>query len=166
MRKCFGRCRCLLGMLLIAMTLLQSREIVLADTPDHLGETIDGSILTDDMKAEDTAQTLLRYSHLYRGTIEISNNGNGYVGIYGTTQCYVTCDKVRTYLYLERSKGDGNFASYKSWEYSATNTNILTKSFSYKVEKGYYYRLRGFHSCTEDGTAESLGTCTNGIYIG
>ena len=35
-----------------------------------------------------------------------------------------------------------------------------------KVEKGYYYRLRGYHSCTKNGVTENGGSSTNGIYIG
>ena len=35
-----------------------------------------------------------------------------------------------------------------------------------KVEKGYYYRLRGYHSCTKSGVTENGGSSTNGIYIG
>ena len=35
-----------------------------------------------------------------------------------------------------------------------------------KVEKGYYYRLRGYHSCKKNGVTENGGSRTDGIYIG
>lgn len=46
------------------------------------------------------------------------------------------------------------------------NTNSLYFSTQIKVEKGYYYRLRGYHSCTKSGVTENGGSSTNGIYIG
>lgn len=130
------------------------------------GEEIDGSVLTTDLEAEDIYQNRMRSSYLCSGTVKITNKGNGSVGIYGSTDCYVDCDTVKTYIYLERSKGDGAFSSYRSWEYSTTNTFTLSKSFTYPVETGYYYRLRGYHSCTKNGVTENGGTRTNGIYIG
>ena len=33
-----------------------------------------------------------------------------------------------------------------------------------KVEKGYYYRLRGYHSCTKNGVIENGGS-SNGWYL-
>ncbi|MGN0315663.1 MAG: DUF6147 family protein [Fusicatenibacter sp.] len=148
------------------MITLQNAEVVRADALDYLGDTVDDSILVDEIESEDVYENRLRSSYLYSGTVKITNNGNGYVGIYGSTDCYVDCDKVKTYIYLERSTGNGAFSSYRSWEYSSTNTCTLSKSFTYPVEKGYYYRLRGYHSCTKNGTTENAGTRTNGIYIG
>ena len=46
------------------------------------------------------------------------------------------------------------------------NTASLYMSKELKVEKGYYYRLRGYHSCTKSGVTENGGSSTNGIYIG
>ena len=103
---------------------------------------------------------------MYNGFIKITNNGNGVVGIGGSTSCYVTCDVVKLNLYLERSKGDSNFSSYKSFTYTVENDNSLTRGMNYAVEKGYYYRLRGYHYASKDGKAENLISRTDGIYIG
>lgn len=46
------------------------------------------------------------------------------------------------------------------------NTDCLYFSTQIKVEKGYYYRLRGYHSCTKNGVTENGGSVTDGIYIG
>lgn len=153
-------------MVLLALMLAVNVDVVKADANEYLGEVLDGSVLTDDAEAEDEYLNRLRSSYLCSGRVKIANNGNGYVGIYGSTDCYVDCDTVKTYIYLERSTGNGAFSSYKSWEYSTKNACTLSKSFSYPVEKGYYYRLRGYHSCTKNGVTENAGTCTDGIYIG
>ncbi len=148
------------------LTLSLNGKIVYAEEPRYLGSVVDGSVLTDANEAEDFQQTRLRNSYLYNGFIKITNNGNGVVGIGGSTSCYVTCDVVKLNLYLERSKGDSNFSSYKSFTYTVENDNSLTRSRNYAVEKGYYYRLRGYHYASKDGKAENLISRTNGIYIG
>lgn len=166
MKKTFGKWGCILAMFIGILTLSLSQENVYAEEPQHLGDVIDESVLTDDDEAEDTQFTRLRNSYLMQGFIKITNNGNGIVGIGGTTDCYVTCDTVKLNLYLERSKGDTGFSSYKSFEYTTYNTNLFGKSFNYVVEKGYYYRLRGYHYASKNGVGESLISRTDGIYIG
>ena len=148
------------------LTLSLNGKIVYAEEPRYLGSVVDGSVLTDANEAEDFQQTRLRNSYLAQGFIKITNNGNGVVGIGGSTSCYVTCDVVKLNLYLERSKGDSNFSSYKSFTYTTYNDSTLTRSRNYAVEKGYYYRLRGYHYASKDGKAENLGSRTDGIYIG
>lgn len=148
------------------LTLSLNGKTVYAEEPQYLGKVVDGSVLTDADEAEDFQQTRLRNSYLYNGFIKITNNGNGVVGIGGSTSCYVTCDVVKLNLYLERSKGDSNFSSYKSFTYTTYNDSTLTRGMNYAVEKGYYYRLRGYHYASKDGKAENLISRTNGIYIG
>lgn len=166
MKKAFGKWGCILAMFIGVLTLSLNEKTIYASEPQYLGEIVDGSVLTNDMEAEDYQQIRLKNSYLYDGFIKITNNGNGIVGIGGSTNCFVTCDVVKLNLYLERSKGDSNFSSYKSFTYTAYNTNALGKSLNYAVEKGYYYRLRGYHYASKNGKAENLGSRTNGIYIG
>lgn len=166
MKKTFGKLGWILAMFIGVFTLSLNEKTVYADEPQYLGTVIDGSVLTDQSEAEDLQQTRLRNSYLAQGFVKITNKGNGVVGIGGSTTCFVTCDTVKFNLYLERSKGDSNFSSYKSFTYTANNAHSLTKSLSYAVEKGYYYRLRGYHYASKDGKAENLISRTNGIYIG
>ena len=170
MKRTFGKWGCILAMFVGILALSLNQKEVYAEEPaeelQYLGQVIDGSVLTNDEEVEDTQFSRLRNSYLMSGFIKIVNNGNGIVGIGGSTSCYVTCDTVKLNLYLERSKGDTGFYSYKSFEYTATNTNSLTKGFNYVVEKGYYYRLRGYHYASKNGVGENLGSVTDGIYIG
>ena len=165
MKKSFWKWGCMLAVFAGVLTLSLNGKKVYAEEPRYLGSVVDGSVLTDANEAEDFQQTRLRNSYLYNGFIKITNNGNGVVGIGGSTSCYVTCDVVKLNLYLERSKGDSNFSSYKSFTYTVENDNSLTRGMNYAVEKGYYYRLRGYHYASKDGKAENLISRTDGIYI-
>lgn len=166
MKKSFGKWGCILVIFFAVFMTALNEETVYADEPQYLGTEINGSVLTDQSEAEDLQQSRLRNSYLAQGFVKITNNGNGVVGIGGSTTCFVTCDVVKLNLYLERSKGDSNFSSYKSFTYTANDTNSLGRSMNYAVEKGYYYRLRGYHYASENGKAENLISRTNGIYIG
>ena len=151
---------------LLVLTMAFNTINVQAGALDYLGNTIDGSELTNATEAIGNYQSVARSTYLHQGFVRITNNGNGYVGIFGGTECNVTCNTVKLNIYLERSKGDGNFYSYMKWENIDYNTNSLYMGKEVKVEKGYYYRLRGYHSCTKNGVLENGGSSTNGIYIG
>ena len=139
---------------------------VQAESLDYLGNTIDGSVLTKDDDALGTYKSVARSTYLLEGFVRITNNGNGYIGITGGTECNVSCNTVKLNVYLERSSGPEDFYSYQKWEKVAYNTDSLYFSTQIKVEKGYYYRLRGYHSCTKNGVLENGGSRTDGIYIG
>lgn len=151
-------------MLVLAMSL--NVVNVEADALDYLGDTIDGSVLTNDLESSGDYQSVARSTYLHQGFVRITNNGNGYVGIAAGTECNVTCNTVKLNVYLERSKGDGNFYSYEKWGKVDYNTESLYMGTQVKVEKGYYYRLRGYHSCKKNGVTENGGSRTDGIYIG
>ena len=151
-------------MLVLAMSL--NVVNVEADALDYLGDTIDGSVLTNDLESSGDYQSVARSTYLHQGFVRITNNGNGYIGITGGTECNVSCNTVKLNVYLERSSGPEDFYSYRKWEKVAYNTDSLYFSTQIKVEKGYYYRLRGYHSCTKNGVLENGGSSTNGIYIG
>lgn len=166
MKKTFGGWKVLFAAFALILTFGVTKEPAYAETPDHLGEMLDGSKLTEDQESEDTETPRLRSSFLAQGFVKITNNGNGKVGIGGSTDCFVTCDVVKLNLYLERTKGDTGFSSYRSYEYVAYNENLLARSLTCSVEKGYYYRLRGYHYASKGGQAENLISRTDGIYIG
>ena len=151
---------------LFALTMSLNAVNVQAEALDYLGQTIDGSILTDKLESSGEYLSVARSTYLHQGTVRITNNGGGYVGIFGGTECNVSCNTVKLNVYLERSNGNGNFYSYQKWENVEYNTNSVYMSKQVKVEKGYYYRLRGYHSCTKNGVIEKNFSVTDGIYIG
>lgn len=142
-------------------------ENVRADALDYLGKELDGSILTDDTESIGQYQNMARSTqYLLQGIVKITNNGGGKIGVGGFTLCTQTCSNVKLYLYLEQAKGDGGFYSYKSWKKESTNVDSLSFATELSVPKGYYYRLRGYHSCTKNGKTETGSSTTDGIYIG
>ena len=151
---------------MLVFSLAVNSVSVQADVLDYLGNTIDGSVLTNELESVGNYQSVARSTYLHEGYVRITNNGNGYVGVGGATLCNVTCNTVKLNVYLERSNGDGNFYSYMKWENVDYNEASLYMSKQVKVEKGYYYRLRGYHSCTKNGVTENGGSRTDGIYIG
>ena len=153
---------CAMLVLTMALNTVNAR----AGTLDYLGNIIDGSKLTDETESIGKYQSVARSTYLHQGFVRITNNGNGYVGIGGGTECNVTCSTVKLNVYLERSSGSGSFYSYKKWENVDYNASSLYLNKEVKVEKGYYYRLRGYHSCTKNGVTENGGSVTDGIYIG
>lgn len=139
------------------------------------GNEIDGSILTED--AEASTEEVFEYiidsgddgimllgTYLGKGTLIISNAGNGKVALYGQTMAMAICDKVELAIYLEQYK-NGGWASYKHWSYSASNVSVLTKTLNVSVASGYYYRIKGYHGITKGSTKESCMTVTDGIKI-
>ena len=151
---------------MLALSIALSTVSAQAAPLDNLGNTVDGSVLTNETEAFGNYQSVARSTYLHQGFVRITNNGNGYVGIAGGTECNVLCNTIKLNVYLERSSGDGNFYSYEKWENVDYNEASLYMSKEVKVEKGYYYRLRGYHSCTKSGVTENGGSVTDGIYIG
>ena len=68
---------------------------VQAGALDYLGNTIDGSVLTNENEAVGTYKSVARSKYLLEGFVRITNNGNGYIGIFGGTECNVTCNTVK-----------------------------------------------------------------------
>ena len=134
---------------------------------DYLGHTIDGSELTNEMESIGNYQSVARSTYLHQGFVRITNNGGGYVGIGAGTECNVTmwnCEvKCLFGTFLAAQK---TFTVTKKWENVDYNTSSLYLNQQVKVEKGYYYRLRGYHSCTKNGVLENGASRTDGIYIG
>ena len=101
---------------MLVLTLAVNSVNVQADALDYLGTTIDGSVLTNDTESIGNYQSVARSTYLHQGFVRITNNGNGYIGIFGGTECNVTCSTVKLNIYLERSSGPEDFYSYKKWE--------------------------------------------------
>ena len=117
---------------IMVLTMTFNTVNVQAESLDYLGSTVDGSLLTNDNEALGTYKSVARSTYLLEGFVRITNNGNGYVGIFGGTECSVTCNTVKLNIYLERSSGDGNFYSYKKWENVDYNTLIVSKIVVFK----------------------------------
>ena len=121
-------------------------------------------ISTEDF-ASDEWSVDQRGAYLLSGTSSISRPDNTHINISGNTNATRTCDKIRLTLFVEQSESYATgYYTYKSYSYSADNVYQLTKGISdIKVERGYYYRVKGVHSVTENGITETTNSVTNPI---
>ena len=121
---------------------------------------------TDDF-ASDEWQVDLRGAYLLDGRSSITREDGSHVNISGCTNATRKVDTVRLTLYLERSKSySTGYGTYKSYSYSANDVYTLTKEISnIPVESGYYYRVKGVHSVTHNGTIECTNSVTDPIHF-
>lgn len=139
------------------------------------GDIIDGSKLTHESSAQDTKLLVPENSsndsgismygrYLARGSVLISDEGNGVVYISGETDCYSVCSSVSVNIYLQKLV-NGSWQTISSRYHTSKNTHVASYGISLAVQKGYYYRVTGTHSVTHNGVTESNSTSTNAIYI-
>ncbi|MDD3614781.1 MAG: DUF6147 family protein [Lachnospiraceae bacterium] len=147
----------------LLIPVLGNAEQVKADGLDEVGQIVDGSVLTTDAETESTYNVYARSSLLNYGTVKLSDLGNRVVSVGGSTVCHRTCTTVRLYMILQR-KVNGSWTNYRTWQYTANNTSLLSRSIQVSVAGGYYYRAIGSYSATY-GSTESGSSTTNGIWI-
>lgn len=127
-------------------------------------KVIHSYISTEDF-ASDEWSIAQRGAYLLSGRSSISRPDNTHINISGNTNATQTCDKVRLTLFVEQSESYATgYYTYKSYSYSADNVYQLGKEISnIKVDRGYYYRVKGVHSVTENGITETTNSVTNPI---
>lgn len=153
----------LFSVLMMFCMLLNCMNVLAAD--EHLGEVVDGSVLTDDKEAESTVYSRMRGVFLAHGKCRIQNDGNHKITVSGSTDCYVTCDEVKLTLGVERLI-DGSWKSYKIiGTKTAFNNYTVTKEKQLTVPGGYYYRVKSAHVAIKGDTVETLGGDTSGIWV-
>lgn len=157
------KCKMFAALAMAACLMTGSLSVSAAD--ERLGTVVDGSLLTDASSAEAEANSYARGKFLSHGTGTISIMGSRSVGVSGRTNAYQVVDKLNVSLILQRLKGDNWVPVYTYGPKSAYNTYSVTASKTYSVTGGYYYRLVGTHSVVENGTSESVASCTDGIWV-
>lgn len=131
---------------------------------ENLGETVDGSVLTNELTSEKISENRARGNYLNRGVARLTNNGNGSVNSYGAVICAVVCDRLELRMTLQRLQG-GTWTTVKTFSDTAYNSALLTKSYNTSVAGGYYYRLKIACVAFEGGSSESQMPITDGIWI-
>ena len=115
--------------------------------------------------ASDDWSTDQRGAYLLNGRSTIGRADSTHIHLSGNTNATQTCDKIRLTLYVERSTSYATgYGTYKTYTYSADNVYQLNKEISnIKVDRGYYYRVKGVHSVTENGVMETTNSVTDPI---
>ena len=157
--------RKIIGLMLSLLLIIGMNITIYASEPlPSLGETVDGSLLTDEDSAESILYNRARGNILNSGLARITNNGDGSVNAYGAVLPAVQCDTLKLTINIQRLQ-NGTWINVKSYSSTAYNASLLTKSYNCSVTKGYYYRVMAGCIATKGGTTETQIPVTNGIWI-
>lgn len=120
---------------------------------------------TTEDSASDDWSVDQRGAYLGNGTSSITREDSTHINISGSTNATKVCDKVILTLYVERSTSYATgYSTYKTYHYSDEDVYSLVKGISnISVDRGYYYRVKGVHSVTHNGTTETTNSVTNPI---
>ena len=143
-----------------------------ASMPGHHNQSI---LLGDEYKnATDSIYRYARGEYLAEGTIKITNEQNGDIGIDVDTLSYVNADRIIHTVFLDVwddinedwvQVGYWNFEKTKA---EAENGELYLLSTSITAS-GYgankYYRVRGLHGVEYHDELEACATETNGVLI-
>lgn len=151
--------------LFLAVMLLAGCFSVNACAEEAVYPKVTHNYITADDFASDEWSADQRGAYLGSGRSSISRTDSTHISISGNTVATRTCDKVRLTLYVEQSESYATgYTTYKSYSYSADNAYQLGKEIAnIKVDRGYYYRVKGVHSVTENGVIETTNSVTNPI---
>ena len=150
---------------LIAVLPSQAKAAALQDTVPQT--TRQRSLLDEVDTVSDKVDLLQRNGHLDFGEISLTKLSPTRASIFGTTQAYHTCPKLYLDLYVDKyNTQTGKWSQWRYWEFSAENADHLDKSLEIIVQSGYYYSVRGYHTCIHGDVQETAETVTDGLYIG
>ena len=115
-----------------------------------------------------------RGSIISTGTLRISNEQDGAIGVFMQTLAHVDVDETVFGLYLDRwIESEQRWMNVDKFTFSFTkeeypDEDFEMKSLSFKITGqpvGFYYRLRGLHSVVLNGMREMLSTETQGVLL-
>lgn len=88
------------------------------------------------------------------------------LGISGDTLAHYSVTKIGLDLTLEYMSSSGSIIEVKTWNFSSSNTDTLSKSFDYYPSYGAgYYRLTGYHYVEGSTYYENLDSSGSWIYV-
>lgn len=135
----------------------------------------DGGSLNDVTFKSDSNVIEPRSLYLASAISEITNEGEGVLGIYADFASYNDVQWAQITINLERRKGtSGSWSKVKTYVYEFTpdddpDGRLHSESVAFNVyglETNYYYRLRCTHKVqTPSGSYESKNTQTDGVLL-
>lgn len=115
-----------------------------------------------------------RGSVISTGSLRISNEGNGEIGVFMQTLTHKDVDETIFFVYLDRwIESEKRWANVVSYDFSFNkedypDEDLSMKSISFNIlgqPTDCYYRLRGDHLVILGDIRESLSNETDGILI-
>lgn len=116
----------------------------------------------------------LSVKYISTGTLRISNEKKGQVGVYMQTLAHKDVDETTFYIFLDRwIESEERWANVGDLEFSYDQENcreedLKSKSVFFYIKgqpKNCYYRLRGVHVIISGDNREMLSSRTDGILI-
>lgn len=160
-------------MLIILITFLIVCDIspVMAMGVNDIGVYTKGqqerSLLSDVDSVSDIRYKRVRNGHLNYGYVELQKVSPTRAGIIATTQAHHICPEIHMDIYVDKfDVNTQTWNQWRYWEYSTNSSQHLTKNMEIIVPSGYYYSVRGYHTCIHGNVMESAETMTDGLYIG
>lgn len=106
------------------------------------------------------------------GILQITNFGNGNIGVLMTTECHIPVDEIMMDVAVDQlieSSQNWNQMEYYSFDFFPEDGKPLTDAtLSFQVtgqEPNKWYRLRGLHMVFYGDESEGYSTRTDGIMI-
>lgn len=169
--KSFGVRKVLLSVIsVLTMTACSALPIMASGLQDvglYEADVQERSLLDEINWVSDITYTRVRNAHLNYGSIELMKVSPTRARIGATTQAHHTCPEIWMDIYVDKYDPDTQmWNQWRYWEYSTTNNDHLTKNMEIIVQSGYYYSVRGYHSCRHGEVLETATTMTDGLYIG
>lgn len=159
------------GMVFMALALIFCSEtdvraevlvVAEANVESHSRSILDGVEVVSD-----TEYMRARYGHLNYGFVELRKVSPTRVKISATTQAHHICPQISTDIYVDKyDTNTETWSQWRYWEYSTTDSQHLTKNMEIIVPSGYYYSVRGYHTCIHGNVMETAETMTDGLYVG
>ena len=106
------------------------------------------------------------------GILQITNFGNGNIGVLMTTECHIPVDEIMMTVAVDQlieSSNNWNQMEFYTFDYFPEDGKPLTDAtLSFQVtgqEPNKWYRLRGLHMVFYGDESEGYSTRTDGIMI-
>lgn len=131
-------------------------------------------VLLQEVKQQRITALNPRGTIISTGVLQISNPGNGEIGVFMQTLTHKDIDKTMFGVYLDRwVEEDSRWANVATYTFNYDkeeypDEDLSMKSISFNIigqPADCYYRLRGAHMVILDGTREMLSSETDGILI-
>lgn len=143
--------------LVVSIFIMPINEVQASDLKT---EIVDGSILLDMDESVGEMTINTRGAYLQSGSSSIGKIGTGKIKVGGTTVAQRVVPNLKISVMVDRLVGD-SWLSYTFWSATASDTYSLTTSKTLTVPRGYYYRVRCYHTAGTDSGSSN----TSGIYV-
>jgi len=104
------------------------------------------------------------YQLISDGQCHIVNNGNGTIGITGSTSTNYVVKEIGVIISLQYYSG-GKWSTLSSYSYNNSNSDYVFGGKGISVQRGYNYRVTAQHTALNGTVNESGQSYSESIYV-